>query len=698
MNDDVVEVKTARDCARRWSHLLEAGAAAVAARSTMLDTTVDDDASSMFDCTDLIVPTSHELINREVELGIRRWHDLASRVIMDDNDGEERRNDDDDDDDEGGTSTTMMMPPRRRENDKLVDATSGGDKRKQRTMPYNFDYACKGNNGGPMMIMTGGGYDNHNGNIHKRPRVISLLDPTKTLDYEDELYHTVFRPIHTLDELEERYALGREKIETHAQVKKKMMTKTTTTTTTVKQRPGRPPNAAATAAASSVATSPLEEKDNTRCSNNDNNDSKNDDNGVSMQLLPHHGCRHTYAVKRNLREWFAKYSRIDAHSLGRLRVRDRHSAPPLLRSNNGSNTATATTTTTYVRFEILRHSQNLKRGSGVDGSRLEVELHGEQRTLLDLHRVIVESALNKEAYGVDSIDNDVDENNTSVVNGIFFIENTFYTCGQVGTHVAEAITCWLDEDSNNEGEGSTTTLLTSRRRKFLGMLPNALLPSVGNSATRIIPMSEIRLEDVSLRLGVRYFHMFIPPPTPSSLHLLFHGHGHDEVDDESSSRKIHSSWSLATESAVFVTGIHTIPLSKSLSKRTDVNNERKDDTIGTKHPILIHDTWAAPQRHICYACNHSPASVVTVNDELTDAAPPGLDDRTNKIYLQGVPLCSSCYRAMHYCRHENTDDGNRGLKLRPSENDHAFLVLSIEEYDRLVTLSSLDDSPANAGF
>jgi len=694
MNDDVVEAKSARDRARRWSHLLEAGAAAaVAAHSTKLDNAndVDDDASLMFDCTDLIVPTSHELINREVELGIRRWHDLASRVIMDDNDGEERQNYDDDDDDEGGTAT-MMMPPRQRENDKLVDATSGGDKRKQRTMPYNFDYACKGNNGGPTMIMTGEDDNRNNGNIHKRPRVISLLDPTRTLDYEDELYHTVFRPIHTLDELEGRYALGREKIETHAQVKKKMMT-----TTTVKQRPGRPPNAAATAAASSVVTSPLEEKDNTR-SNNNNNDSNNDDNGVSMQLLPHHGCQHTYAVKRNLREWFAKYSRIDAHSLGRLRVRDRHSAPPFLRSNNGSHTTT--TTTTYVRFEILRHSQNLKRGSGVDNSRLEVELHGTQRTLLDLHRVIVESALNKEADGVDSIDNDVDENNTSVVNGIFFIENTFYTCGQVGTHVAEAITCWLDEDSNNVGEGSTTTtLLTSRRRKFLGMLPNALLPSVGNSATRIIPMSEIKLEDVSLRLGVRYFHMFIPQPTPSSLRLLlFHGQGHDEVDDESSSRKTLSSWSLATESAVFVTGIHTIPLSESLSKRTDVNNERKDDTVGTKHPILIHDTWAAPQRHICYACNHSPASVVTVNDELTDSAPPGLDDRTNKIYLQGVPLCSSCYRAMHYCRHDNTDDGNRGLKLRPSENDHAFLVLSIEEYDRLVTLSSLDDSPANAGF
>jgi hypothetical protein len=602
----------------------------------------------------------------------------------DNNDGEDHQNHDDEE--ERGTSMMTLPPKPQREYDKLVDATSGGDKRKQRLLPYNFDYACKGN--GPMMNNGDNQNSNNMNNNHKRPRVMSLLDPTQTLDYEYELWQSVFQPVQTLDELEERYALGREKIETHAQVKKKLMT-------TVKQRPGRPSNAATAAAtaAAAAAESPPEEKDNTRSNNNNNIN-----NEYSQLLLPHHGCQHTYAVKRNLREWFAKYSRIDAHSLGRLRVKDRHSAPPLLHSNDGSNT---TTTSTYVRFEILRHSQNLKRGSGVDGSRLEVELHGEQRTLLDLHCVIVESALNKEA-GVHSIDDDNNNNNNndndkSVVSGIFFIENTFYTCGKVGTNVAEAITRWLDEDSNNE-EGSTT-LLTSRRRKFLGMLPSQL-HSTSNAATKIIPMSEIKLEDLSLRLGVRYFHMFIPPPTPSSLRLLFQGQGqHDEVDEESS-RKNHSSWSLATESAVFVTGIHTIPLSKtdSLSKKTEVNNEEKDETIGTKQPILIHDTWAAPQRHICYACNHSPASVVTVNDELTDAAPPGLDDRTNKIYLQGVPLCSPCYRALHYCRHENIDNGIKELKLRSSEHDQAFLVFSIEEYERLVSSSSLDDVPPHAGF
>merc|ERR1712099_122219 len=62
----------------------------------------------------------------------------------------------------------------------------------------------------------------------------------------------------------------------------------------------------------------------------------------------------------------------------------------------------------------------------------------------------------------------------------------------------------------------------------------------------------------------------------------------------------------------------------------------------TRAPIIIHDTWAPPQRHYCHACNYSLASVVTVNDPLTDAAPPGLDCDSNKVYVQGVPMCSAC--------------------------------------------------------
>ena len=44
---------------------------------------------------------------------------------------------------------------------------------------------------------------------HQCPRVISLLDPTQTLDYEEELRRVTFWPVRTSEELEEAHAFGR---------------------------------------------------------------------------------------------------------------------------------------------------------------------------------------------------------------------------------------------------------------------------------------------------------------------------------------------------------------------------------------------------------------------------------------------------------------------------------------------------------
>ncbi|KAL3776491.1 hypothetical protein ACHAW5_005194 [Stephanodiscus triporus] len=465
--------------------------------------------------------------------------------------------------------------------------------------------------------------------------------------------------------------------------------------------------------------------------------------------VPPLGCRHTLDVKRNLGGWFAKYSRMDAHSLGRLRVRDRHSDPPP--SSASVVARSGDVGDAYVRFEILRHSQNLKRGSGVDCNRLEVELHGGQRTLLDLHRLMVEFALDKEVGGggggggsIGPYEEEVRgreegcahaatptlslDGSDDIVSGVFFIENAFYTCGEVGGHVAESILRWLDCEKEPadkpviaDGGGPSLsptagkpTPSSQRRRRFLGLAPL----SWPSSRTKIVPMSETKLDDLPLRLGVRYFHMFAPPPTPSSLRLLLERqHGGDATGEN------YSSWSLAYESAVFVTGIRTLNVDREAFKKkrrvgtndqsTIEDNEEEDKALSEdKAPILIHDTWA-PQRHICLACNHSPASVVTVNDELTDAAPPGLDPTTNKVQLQGVPMCSSCYRALHYHQQRPSDEEDMvgggydedaddrylpSLKLRPSKHGQASLVFPIEEYQRLVTVTSLEDVPKSSAF
>ena len=113
--------------------------------------------------------------------------------------------------------------------------------------------------------------------------------------------------------------------------------------------------------------------------------------------------------------------------------------------------------------------------------------------------------------------------------------------------------------------------------------------------------------------------------------------------------------------------------------------------------------------------------MVTVNDVLTDAAPPGLDESTNKV----------CYRALHYYCHEEgeeqqqeqtqpSDDdgvtrdngtgavvvakdstyyhGRQLLKLRSNPFGQVNLVFPIEDYDRLVKETSLADVPTSSAF
>ena len=100
-----------------------------------------------------------------------------------------------------------------------------------------------------------------------------------------------------------------------------------------------------------------------------------------------------------------------------------------------------------------------------------------------------------------------------------------------------------------------------------------------------------------------------------------------------------------------------------------------------------------------------------MNDPLTDATPPSLDDASNLVHLQGVPMCSSCYHALHYKPVRGINDNNNGEAGKKNDNIHDIqpllelrpghqpsLVFPIEEYQRLVTASSLDELPNTVGF
>lgn len=630
-NDDVARAKTARRCARRWGALFAArdrrrATLAAAGRRAPPDPDPNGDGDP-FDCSDLVVPPPHVLVEREVEGGIRRWEELASRVVLEE-DGPavvSLGNAADGKDGSGGSTAPL------RNDELLLDAKIRGNRRNQRLLPYDFDYACSRGPPG-LSAGDGDGEDGEKGGGGRhRPRVLSLSDPTKTLPYEEELWR-VFKSVRTSGELERIYALG----------------------------------------------------DVTKDAGSGHDNSVDD---VT------HGCQHTLGVKNGLKEGFARYSRMDAHSLGRLRIRDRHADPSggterrssaaddaardkgaYDSGSEGADDASNELPTT-IQFEILRHSQNLKRGSGPDGNRMEVELQGSQHTLLDLHRLLAESALGRDAYKKES------DGGETVRAGVFFIENTFYTCGQVGESAAGAIRRWLDgrEDRlvGDESEGSDSkkeeeTLAEmevrigariTQRRYLLGL----------STCQDAIPMSEARLEDLPLRLGVRYFHMLVPPPAPLCL-------------------RPNDLWSLANESAVFVTGIRTHIDASAVDSRCK-RAER------TKAPIVVHDTWAAPQRHFCLACNHSLASVVTVDDPLTDAASPALDRNRDRVHLQGVAMCSSCYRALHYKpNHQRGEEGHSQPLLELWSKHRASLVFPIEDYQRMATASYLDDISKNVAF
>jgi len=597
MNDTITKVKTAKHCAKQWESLFQlrdSRKTTLKSSSSSTSNTIsnnDNSTQDVFNCEELIIPPSHELVNKEVDIGIQRWKDLAARVIVEEDGPTICKIEDD-----GTADNTSSMITLKNE-ELLLDAATSGDKRKHRLLPYNFDYMCKkkkpSNNDTTAEdnIISGSADDIVVNQYHHRPKVISLVDPTQTLDYESELWN-VFNSMKTSTELERIYALG----------------------------------------------SNTKKKSSDNPENDDTGDASVDNEEIS------HGCKHTLNVKQNLVGWIKKNTRLDAHSLGRLRVRDCHANPVVgtttLNSTNGDDHSqqndTDTSLQTTIRFEILRQSQNLKRASGPDGNRMEVELHGSHHTLLDLHRLLVECSLNTSSL------KEGDENN-NIHPGVFFIENNFYTCGDVGDKIGVAIKNWLSDKKLGAMEEEELSTQTTPRQQHLGI----------SSKINIIPMSEMKLEDLPLRLGVRYYHMLVPPPSP--LHL-----GSTNV------------MSLANESAVYVTGIHT-----HKSKKTSNNS---------KPSIIIHDTWASSQRHTCLACNYFLATVVTVNDPLTDSSPPSLDSKSNKVLIQGVPLCSSCYRALHYEPANNLDQPQ--LKLRASSKPS--LVFSIEEYQRMVTTSSLE--------
>mmetsp|Transcript_4921 Transcript_4921/g.11035 ORF Transcript_4921/g.11035 Transcript_4921/m.11035 type:complete len:715 (+) Transcript_4921:172-2316(+) len=689
MNGMLKQKRTSEMCSRRWGAILSiserrggmenfssysGGDSIEPSRNSSGNSSNHSD--DPFDCTDLQVPTNAAILEKEASKAIQKWRDLDSRLVEDE---------DDVGDADGHLDENLSF-----------DGNFVGSWFRSRILPPDFDYRCRRGAGThpenefgakkarKMNADSKDALQNQQQEEQPRkykPRVISLSDPTKTEDYEEELWK-IFHSMPTVATVEESHGID----------------------------------------GSSVRGNDSDGKTEDRRTRK----YKNRKNRHAVPLV--HGCQYTLRVKKDLQELLPKYTRMDAHSLGRLRVRDRHSLPlkAIMNSSaiskeglmkgeipsNGTNAGgearnktlstrnNTTATTTTIRFEILRYCSNLKRGSSPDNNRLEVELSG-SLTLLDLHRVLVECK--SQSYGGGNIEN---SNNSNVSGGVFFIENKFYTHGNSGKAVADAINEWLVEIpmSSNEttseedgveasgakaGHGNSGTAGAPFRKRYLGLQIDAAFKEY----TR---MSEALLEETPLRLGVRYFHLSFPPTTSGP--------------SEKQERNI---WSLNDESAVFVTGIqtHIIPdVGDTDTKTRDGTTVQQKSDNRIQHgktklnittscpPIMLHDVWStAKNLPTCHACNTVCASVVTMNDTMADSS-NCIDIGSNWVdsdgsrSFQGTALCSGCYRELHYRRVSPSM-----LELR-RENSKEFRVLPVEDFFRRAIEETLKELPRNAGF
>lgn len=599
--DSLAKSRTAKVCAYRWESILIARDNRKSATMLQSEHTDNeqgnfsnrkDGLESIFDCSDLIIPSTTDLLEREVEKAIEKWKALDSRVIHETDFYSSGNNDND----VGGGKSEVAInigPVAVKNGDRI---SVGGRPIKETLLPPNFDYQCRkkapinnkdeefdeDNNNNNNVL------GNHDWSKKGRKRVISLSDPSQTLDYESELWK-VFKSMPTVQEVEQRYALGGGGGGGDVEVK---ATKTT-----------------------------------------------NDGTGSNDISFPP-GCQHTLTVRNTLEKLRRKYTRIDAHSLGRLRVRDRHSSLYDYNNSGVGNDTTMMSQTSFalqttLRFEVLKPNvEDLRRGSGPDGSRLELELHGSHHTLLDLHHTLVEHAsISSNSVGIGD----------HIPAGVFLIENVLYTRGEVGEAAANSILSWLDEHKSK-------LTIEEKKKEVAPSTATAADTSTGINSSRkklkMVSMSGIKLEDLPLRLGVRYAHINLQS---------------SEMNDMND-----KSWDEDNVSALFVTDIKSRIVRRSPLSENGESVEANQ--VNARVPIVIHDIWTSSQQsqihNMCAACNYLPATVATMNDVMTDSS-LNIPDNSIETARQGTPLCASCFRELHYQR--SVESGEM-LQLRPNRS------------------------------
>lgn len=186
----------------------------------------------------------------------------------------------------------------------------------------------------------------------------------------------------------------------------------------------------------------------------------------------------TKIVSDSLWEWEEKNRPSDKMAVVRIRANDRHGPPEA--PFRWSSTMGASTGTLF--FEVWKgRTPHLKRTSSPDSDRLVLEFLGEQ-TLLDFHMALIE--LRQDTYWDSTVRKGDKAQRHNEKSGLFVMENVFYTHGAVD--YAKPILEWIQQD-------------TKRAQSCLG--PHHA------DGLQVQAMEDLRLDQIALRLGVRYFHV-----------------------------------------------------------------------------------------------------------------------------------------------------------------------------------------------
>jgi snRNA-activating protein complex subunit 3 len=179
------------------------------------DAEQDDD--DPFDCSDLIIRDTADIVRERLHHHLREWKDLDSRIVVQESAGGRTRRKKrplyDADNDDNDNQEPNQDASEREDDTAIVEAPAAGDSggatwgcnANRIGLPDFFDYKCEGPPPQPPQSNNGNnaqGDDDNNMNLQpKRRQVVSLEDPTQLLDYEVELWK-IFNKIPIEEDIE----------------------------------------------------------------------------------------------------------------------------------------------------------------------------------------------------------------------------------------------------------------------------------------------------------------------------------------------------------------------------------------------------------------------------------------------------------------------------------------------------------------